>query len=52
MGGKGSVRNNINSVNKTYTIHCKIFKVAGETFVNPDIIPPSAGNKVTEPFVC
>lgn len=39
------------SINFTHSIHSEIFKVASETFVYPDVIPPSAGNQVAEPLV-
>lgn len=36
---------------KTHPVHGKVLKVAGEALIDPDVVPPSAGNQVTEPLV-
>lgn len=30
---------------------CKVFKVAGERFIQPQIAPPEASDQVSEPFM-
>lgn len=35
----------------TYTIHSKILKVTSESFIDPNVIPPSASDEIPKPFV-
>ena len=32
-------------------MHSEVFEVASETLVDPDVVPPFAGDQVTEPLV-